>query len=167
MLVGARRLGGRTPHVANIVFPDAGKPTLAAAPYFSISHAGAHVCCALSNDIDLGIDLEIEPVSNVYNPGSDDETRRKLQRWTALEATLKAAGDGLRHARAVRLATNLAMAELNGVQFVLHPLEPWPGAVCHVASKSSLQIEVQEVDLTTPEVLAALQESFGLASQRE
>ncbi len=91
MLVGARRLDGRTPHVANIVFPDAGKPRLAAAPYFSISHAGAHVCCALSNDTDLGIDLEIEPVSNVYNPGSDDETRRKLQRWTALEATLKAA----------------------------------------------------------------------------
>ena len=63
-----------------------------------------YVCCALSQDVDPGIDIEMCVGEN------DSPQLKKLQHWTAIEATLKAAGQGLRHARDVELAADRTSA---------------------------------------------------------
>src|SRR5215218_7595245 len=87
-LQGDRKL---LPRIADLAFPLDGKPAFAAPPYFSISHSALRVCCALSPDADLGIDMEM------FDGTAGEEGRQRLHRWTAIEATLKAAGQGLRH----------------------------------------------------------------------
>lgn len=158
MLVGARRLGPVTPRAAEIFFPAGGKPTLPGLPHFSISHAGSLVCCALSDHTRLGIDVEPGP------PAGDDERRWTLRRWTAIEATLKAAGQGLRRAGAVQVAPDFCTTKFDGTQYALQALELWSGTVCHVAATVPLRLGVDAVDLSAAEVSATLQDSFRLGA---
>ena len=73
-------------------FSPAGQPSLAGGPRFSISHSPSRVVCIVCADTDCGIDIEDVPES------ANAEMATKLRRWTATEATLKAAGMGLRAA---------------------------------------------------------------------
>jgi len=158
-LLGARRLGGAARRPGEMSFPLDGKPAFAQPPHFSISHTGARVCCASSLDAPVGIDLEC-------HVGSRDEAAlQKLRRWTALEATLKAAGEGLRESGGVALADDCLAAQLRGVHYHLQSLALEPDCVCHLASTQPVQVEIASIDLAAAAVSALLQHDLGFDPQ--
>ena len=131
-LEGAARLRGREVDVALLRFPPDGKPYLEGGPHFSISHGPQHVASAVCEAGEIGFDLEeVDAMS-----GDSLEARQKLQRWTATEAVLKAAGRGLREARSVELDNRLANGTLAGVRYRLKPVEISTHVVAHLAMQS-------------------------------
>jgi phosphopantetheinyl transferase len=140
-LAGATSIRGRPFAPAELRFPMDGKPYFAGGPRFSISHASTRVAVALSDDIDVGIDLEDlgEP-----RPGGGDPHRR-LARWTAVEAVLKAAGRGLKNANAVRLDEALATGTLDGATYRLTPLSIAPDVVAHLATPRGTEPPTVEI----------------------
>ena len=121
-----------------------GRPQLAGGPFFSISHGLTHVAAAVCESLEIGFDLEEADAG----PGSSHGVREKLQRWTATEAALKAAGRGLREARAVELDALLATATLAGARYWLSPVAIATGVVAHLAAPVAVEsVEVVELDL--------------------
>ena len=165
-LLGAERLSiagdnALLSRVADLSFPQDGKPAFATPPYFSISHSALRVCCALSVDADLGIDLE------TFDGTGGEQARLRLQTWTAIEATLKAAGQGLRHAESVSVRPDLTSALLAGTVYAVQPVTLAPDCVCHVAALQRCKIETEFVDLASEGVSTLLQDRFGLGAQRD
>ena len=64
------------------------------------------------------------------------EARLKLQRWTATEAVLKAAGRGLRETRSVELDNLLENGTLAGLRYRLWPVEISTDVVAQLATQS-------------------------------
>jgi hypothetical protein len=140
-LVGAERLLERPVATGELRFIDGAKPRLAAGPHFSISHGLGRVGVALSVSADVGFDLEEMRAGE----GRTRVDAAKLARWTATEAVLKAAGRGLREARAVRIDDNLASGLLNGRVYRLCPVDLHDGAIAHLASAEPIgPIAVEE-----------------------
>jgi phosphopantetheinyl transferase len=140
-LEGAARLRGRAVDIVSLRFPADGKPHLECGPHFSISHSPQHVAAAVCESVEIGLDLEdVDPL-----PGDSSETRQKLQRWTATEAVLKAAGRGLREARWVELDESLATGTLAGVLYRLTPFGISTHVVAHLATPAAIEsVEVVE-----------------------
>jgi hypothetical protein len=159
VLLASSRLTGRALPPRSFSFPPDGKPRLAAGPYFSISHSSACVACVVCADIDCGIDIEDVPES--ADPGSVT----RVQRWTATEAALKAAGLGVRAMGQVALATSLATARVGMEHYELRSLQDVPGVVGHVAASQVLTPIVERLDLDDGPWSALLERSFGLAAQ--
>jgi phosphopantetheinyl transferase len=134
-LEGAARLRGRAMDVASLRFPADGKPYLEGGPHFSMSHSPQHVAAAVCESVEIGFDLEdVDPISC-----DSMEARRKLQRWTATEAVLKAAGRGLREARSVELDDALASGTLAGVLYGLTPVEISTSVLAHLAAVEPIE----------------------------
>jgi phosphopantetheinyl transferase len=134
---GVLRLRGQAPELARLSFPQDGKPLLDGGPWFSISHTGSRVAVALSERCDLGIDLE-----ECSAAGPD---RAALQRWTATEATLKAVGLGVRHAREVRIDEPFAIAQLGDRVLHLREVDLAPGCVAYLATPEPVgEVEVRK-----------------------
>jgi len=129
-LEGAARLRGRGLDVASLRFPAGGKPYLEGGPYFSISHSLHHVAAAVCESVEIGFDLEEVGTG----PGDSGKGPKKLHRWTATEAILKAAGRGLREARSVELDDSLVTGTLAGERYWLRPVEISTDVVAHVAT---------------------------------
>ena len=166
-LLGARRLlaardaHAPLPRAGDMHFPLDGKPAFDGPPHFSIAHSSVQACCALSLEAALGVDVEFCDLTG------DATAVQSLRRWTAIEATLKAAGQGLRHAEAVSVRPDLSSAALDGVLYALRPVALLPGSVCHVAATRPPEISTEFVDLANLGVSALLQEHLGLGPQRE
>jgi len=160
-LLGAERLRTGTVSVRQLVFPRDGKPVLAGGPHFSIAHTSGHAACAISADIDPGLDLER------HVNEADAEELAQLRRWTAVEATLKAAGRGVRHAGGVRLAGDARSAEFLGARYELQSVTLAPGTVCGLASLQWRRVSVEAMDLDSPDVSAVLQRCLGRGAQLE
>jgi phosphopantetheinyl transferase len=141
-------------------FPLEGKPAFAGPPHFSIAHSAVEACCGLSLDATLGIDVEF------LDGVADDEALQAMRRWTAIEATLKAAGKGLRHAEAVSVRPDLSSAAFEGRVYFVRPATLSANSVCHLASTRPLTSETVLVDLASPGVSALLQQLLGLGTQR-
>jgi hypothetical protein len=136
VLDGAARLRG-TPHdVSRLRFPADGKPYCEGGPWFSVSHSRTRVAVALSDCCDLGIDVE----DRGKGP-ADGDVR---ERWTAIEATLKAAGSGLRRARDVQLAADLATARIDDRTVYTRSVALAPDCVARIASWQPVQRVVVE-----------------------
>lgn len=140
-------------------FPRDNKPRLVGGPFFSISHSSSCVTCIVCADTDCGIDIEDAQES------ADAGTLTKLQRWTATEAALKAAGLGLRAAGQVELEASLGAAVVGNERFELQRLDAVPGTVCHVAARRALRLIVERVELDDARWSALLERSLGLAAQ--
>ena len=137
LLEGVRRLRGGTLDLARLSFPQDGKPMLDGGPWFSISHAASRIAVALSDRCDLGIDLE---ECSAARPD-----RAALQRWTATEATLKAAGLGVRYAREVRIDEQFATAQLRDRVLHLREVDFEPGCVAYLATREPVgEVEVRK-----------------------
>jgi hypothetical protein len=106
----------------------------------------------------LRIDIEDRP-----DPAGS-ATVAKLQRWTATEAALKAAGLGLRASGEVALADRLGHAIVRSQCYELQSLDDMPGVIGHIAARKKLTptIAFLELDERTS---ALLERSFGLAAQ--
>lgn len=122
---------------SHLRFPAGGKPSLAGGPHFSISHSACRVAVALSERHELGLDIE--------DVGQHGRSRAQLERWTAVEATLKALGAGLRRSAEVGLSPDLATAEVAGAVVHLRRLELAPDCLATVATREPMgRVEVQE-----------------------
>jgi phosphopantetheinyl transferase len=142
LMQGAVRLGTGRFDPARIVFPDGGKPYVEDGPRFSISHCTARVAVALSSCCELGIDVE----DAIGTPQGRDLQLSRLERWTATEAALKAAGLGLRSAGQVVLAPGLATAQVGEVKVQLRSLSLREGVVACLASIGPFaRVSVEEV----------------------
>jgi phosphopantetheinyl transferase len=131
LMAGIERLRGAVPDLSRLRYPPGGKPALEDGPWFSVSHSAAHVAVAISDACEPGIDVEDLPC------GTDEQP---LARWTAVEATLKAAGSGLRRARDVHVAADLTRARLDGREFLLQRVALAPGCVAHVATEGRARL---------------------------
>jgi hypothetical protein len=125
LLEAAAHLGFSTVTPGDLRFPEGGKPRLAGGPYFSISHTPRRVACAASRETDIGLDHE---------DYAGEEAPPRLTHWTAVEATLKAAGAGLVRAAAVEIEAALGYSRLDGTRYHLVPLDLGPGVVACLAS---------------------------------
>ncbi len=140
-LEAAARVRGEVVSAGSLRFPQAGRPHLAGGPSFSITHGDTRVAAAVSDATLLGLDLE------EFDPASCAE-RRRLERWTATEATLKAAGRGLRDAGSVALDEGLTAATLACDVYALVPVPLGPTVVASLASRARFDtLEVEEVCL--------------------
>jgi hypothetical protein len=102
------------------------------------------VAAAVCESLEIGFDLEEADAGT----GRSHGVRQKLQRWTATEAALKAAGRGLREAGAVELDASLATATLAGARYWLSPVTIATGVVAHLAAPVAVEsVEVVELDL--------------------
>jgi phosphopantetheinyl transferase len=137
LLEGVRRLRGHPPELARLSFPQDGKPRLDGGPWFSTTHTASRIAVALSDDCDLGIDLE-----ECSTAGPD---RAALQRWTATEAALKALGLGVRHAREVKIDEQLAIARLHDRVLHLRTVDLGPDCIAHLATLAPVgEVEVRK-----------------------
>jgi hypothetical protein len=161
VLVGATRLTQREFAPQAFTFPPAGKPKLASGPYFSISHSNSTVTCIVCADTDCGIDIEDRPET------AESATVAKLQRWTATEAALKAAGLGLRATGEVALADRLGHAIVRSQRYELQSLDDMPGVIGHIAARKKLAPIIASLELDDDRTSALLERSLGLAVQFE
>jgi len=160
-LLAAERSGRRSHAPSAFSFPADGKPVLRGGPRFSVSHTASHVACIVSPACECGLDIE------EAGTHADPAKVLKLARWTATEAALKAAGQGLRAAHEVVLGDALDVAFVRDQRFVLQALDTVPECVGHVASPAGLTFVVEAVDLAGPGMSAALERSLGLPPQFE
>lgn len=159
VLVGAAHVTRQEFPPQAFTFPPAGKPRLASGPYFSISHSRSAVACIVCADADCGIDIEDR------TEAEEGATVAKLQRWTATEAALKAAGLGLRATGEVALADLLGHAMVRRQRYELQPLEDLPGLIGHVAARRKLTPIITSVELDDARTSALLERSLGLSAQ--
>jgi phosphopantetheinyl transferase len=134
---GIRRLREAAFDPACLRFPEGGKPFLEGGPQFSVSHSATRVAVALGECCELGFDVE--------DVGTHGRSRSEIERWTAVEATLKACGAGLRRAPEVCLRPDLATAELAGVVVHLRPVALSASCVATLATREPVgRVEVEE-----------------------
>jgi phosphopantetheinyl transferase len=143
-LSGAARLLRREVGPGELAFASGRKPVLANGPFFSVSHGAVTVAVALCTSFEVGLDLEDLDASGRGGRGD----RARLERWTATEAVLKAAGRGLRDAGQVELRDDLKAGTLLGQRYALVPLALRASCVAHLAAASPVgAITVEEREL--------------------
>lgn len=125
----------RPVRAAEIVFAPQEKPRLAGCEGvdFSIAHSGALVGCAAVRGAQVGFDLE---------QGTD----ARLNGWVAREATVKAAGLGMRAVGEVELSA--AGALCRGAHWYGRALDAFPGATAWLmTSIAGFSLEVRSLAL--------------------
>jgi phosphopantetheinyl transferase len=134
---GILRIRGVASDPSRLRFPEGAKPFLEGGPHFSISHSSGRVAVALSERHELGLDIE--------DVGAHGRSRAELERWTAVEASLKALGAGLRQSGEVRLSPDLSTAEMAGAVMHLRPVALAGGCVATLATREPVwRVEVTE-----------------------
>lgn len=143
-LQGAPQLTGRPVGPQDLRFPMGGKPMLAEGPCFSVSHGRNHVGAALSADAEIGFDLE----ETRDGEGGPQGSASTLERWTAIESVLKAAGQGLRDAKSVEIDASRTNGTLNGRAYTLtRVILPGP-LIAHLAAPAPVdQVDVVAIKL--------------------
>jgi phosphopantetheinyl transferase len=136
VLDAVARLRGEPPDISRLRFPQQQKPYLEDGSWFSVSHSARRVVVAASDRCEVGIDIE-----DVGGPRAPDG----LDRWTAIEATLKAAGRGLPQLRDVRLASDLSTGEVSGQLVHLRPITIAPDCIASLATRQPVNaVAVEE-----------------------
>ncbi len=159
VLLATARMTGQELPPRSFTFPPDGKPRLDGGPCFSLSHTRSCVACVVCAGTDCGIDIE------ELQESADVATVTKLQRWTATEAALKAAGLGLRETGLVELAASRGFAVVGNERYQLQELNDFPGIVGHIAARKALTPIVECLELDDVRLSALLERSFGLATQ--
>jgi phosphopantetheinyl transferase len=133
---GVLRTRGAAFDPSRLRFPEGAKPTLEGGPHFSISHSSCRVAVALSERYDLGFDIE--------DAGTHGRSHADLERWAAVEASLKALGAGLRRSAEVRLSPDLATAEMAGALVHLRPVALAADCIAMLATREPVgRVEVR------------------------
>lgn len=124
---GVLRLRGAPLDLSRLRVPEGGKAFLDEGPWFSISHSTRRAAVAVSEHCELGLDIE-----ELDTHGMD---RADLECWTAIEATLKTLGAGVRRAHEVRVSSDLARTELGAAIIHTQPLVLAPDCVARLATR--------------------------------
>jgi hypothetical protein len=146
-LEGAARLRRRPVEPGELQFPTSGKPGLTGGPGFSVAHSTKRVAVAISDDCEVGLDLE----DTVAAVPADAGASRQLQRWTAIEAALKAVGAGLQSVGRLHVADDLSTASFDGLELSLHPVEIATDCVARLATPARLvDVKVEWIPVPWP-----------------
>jgi len=146
-LAGAARLRGRAVEPGQLQFPANGKPGLAGGPSFSVAHSATRVAVAISDDCAVGLDLE----DSTSAAPDDARATLRLQRWTAIEAALKAVGAGLRSAGQLRMAEDLATASFAGIEINLQRVEIEADCMARLATLARIvDVTVERIRVPWP-----------------
>ena len=138
------------------------KPRFEHGPHFSVSHTRSRIACIACTTDEVGLDLE---TPSTTGPASSP-SYEKLRWWTAAEATLKAAGAGLRRIRDVRVDLASLQSELDGRRYVLRELALAPDTLGHVASCRPVNLDIIEsVGLDDEAFSASLERVLRLSTQ--
>jgi hypothetical protein len=149
----AHAAGLASPVLAQLEFPEGGKPRWPGGPDFSVSHGGGHVACALILPTGrVGVDLERGEAAAwpelrlVLAPGErvGASAEEATAAWVGKEAVLKAAGATL--AEIAGVAISGARAEFDGRPWRLSRPVLVPGIACAVASDAAAVVEVVAED---------------------
>lgn len=144
LAAGILRIRGVASDPSLLRFPQGAKPFMEGGPHFSISHSSCRVAVALSERYELGLDIE--------DIGTHGRSRAELERWTAVEASLKALGAGLRRSADVRLSPDLSTAEMAGALVYLRAVALAEGCVATLATRELPgRVEVREQGLANRE----------------
>ena len=139
-LAALTRMRGSPVRAAELAFPQGGKPAVPGGPDFSVAHAGDAVGVAAVQAGLVGFDLE---------PLVDAADRARLERWTATEAVLKAAGRGLRDAGEVELSPALDAGRLAARHYRLQCVDAGMDCLAWLATDRGLSgVDVERVDLS-------------------
>lgn len=156
VLCGAARWRGGVVSVRDLTRDANGKPRFTSGPYFSLSHATTRVAAVVTRRCEVGLDLEAV---------GDASPTRDLHRWTATEATLKAAGLGLRSVAEVAVDASGSSAFLRGRRYDVAELKLAPDVVASLASEVPLQLQSMELRLDSTELSTTIERSLRLATQ--
>ena len=141
-LAGAARLRGGPVAASALRFEPGAAPVLEGGPWFSVSHSPARVAVALCTRARVGLDLEEAAAATA----AAATFAGSLERWTAIEAVLKARGLDLRAARRVQVADDLARAEVDGRPVWLRRVELGEGCTAFLATATEFAaVTVQSV----------------------
>lgn len=138
--------GGEADCLERLEVDENGRPFIANAADFNLSHAGGAVVCALSKNARVGIDVELlrslEPdhftlcmtpqqIESFHS--TTDPSRALLELWVAKESVAKAKGLGL-GTDFRRMICSTESITMNQDQYYLYPLELHSAYLCCVAS---------------------------------
>ena len=160
LIAAVRASGTEFRGVADLQLRDDERPRFRRGPHFSISHTDSRVACIACTTMEVGLDIETLQEERALAPSS-----AKLRWWTAAEATLKAAGAGLRRIRDVRVDLAALASELDGRHYVLRDVELAPATRGHVASPAPIVVAIECVVLDGREFSASLERVLGLTAQ--
>lgn len=139
--------------LAQLEFPEGGKPRWPGGPDFSVSHGGGHVGCALILPTGrVGLDLESSGAATwddlrlVLAPGErvGCSAAEATTAWVGTEAVLKAAGATL--AEIAGVAISGATADFDGRPWCLSRPALAPGVACAVASDVAALVDAVAED---------------------
>lgn len=137
---------------AAILRPPRGKPFVAGAPCFSVSHSAPLVACAAVAQGEVGLDVECDAaidrltLATICDP-AELELARELgvgAVWVAKEAALKAGGGTVEQLASVRV--DARGARFRGNCYHAHRLEidgRWPA--CIMTSAAGVRFDVRRV----------------------
>lgn len=75
-----------------IEYGPKGKPFVRGGPHFNVSHSGGMALIAICEKSEVGVDIELVRDTPLANGG---DLREFFERWTRMEALVKAIGEGL------------------------------------------------------------------------
>lgn len=144
--------------IGNIPSNIYGKPYIQKNPlYFNISHSGEIVVCALSKDVELGIDIELMNEISLDDfkenmlvsewdkiNKSEDRLQAFYDYWTQKEAVMKAHGTGLNMSlKSFEIVNNMTF--VNDETYYVTKLDIRKEYSCNLASKTELTDEMIEL----------------------
>lgn len=146
LLEGLQKIGLSNTDLNTIYYSDFGKPALDGPVYFNISHSGSMVACALTDQGEVGLDVELLRPINLddfrdwTDPPPWEATANPKEKlnyfydfWTLRESVLKADGHGMSiHPKEIRVANQHAW--VNHKSWCVHPLHIHPDYRAHVAT---------------------------------
>lgn len=148
LIEGLNRLGIATRNDLTVWYPPGKRPVLPTLPHirFSIAHSGEWIVCALSQNVEVGIDLEQRTnrnpltLSRFLTPAEWDAVENATNPtdlfyafWTRKEAIIKAA-DCLAIDAFPTLDTGGPPPRFNGKRWHLAPVAIHPDYVCSIAT---------------------------------
>lgn len=140
-----------------------GRPRIAGAPDFNISHSGEMAACAFGADgLRVGLDLEAagrqlrpDDFSRYFPPeiweriaGGADPVRSFLGFWTRAESALKAHGTGLLHGRLSGLVYGDGFVEIDGLRWFTRSIVLAAGyEACLACRVRDVRLSVEDASL--------------------
>ncbi len=156
LIEGLNRLGIPTRNDLSVHYPTGARPVLPLSPWvrFSISHSGEWVVCALSQDLEVGIDLELQTSLNLVAMSrflasgewqkieeAANPTDLFHTYWTRKEAIIKAA-DRVAIDEFAAIDTSGPAPRLNGKRWHLSPIDIHPDYTCWLASDTAPTLQL-------------------------
>lgn len=157
LLIKAMEDAGHTDAIGKLERTSYGRPFIAGAPDFNISHSGIHVACAIATHGKVGVDIEA-PSDIMLDDFrkfirgeewdaiqcADDKMKCFFDLWTAKESVIKADGRGLSLPLTSIVISN-DKAAADNVEYYLTRLS-FDGAPACVASNVQQEVAVREIE---------------------